>query len=701
MKSVHAIPRVVIATGISSIVTQLLVIREILAQFSGNEFVIALIFFNWLILGGIGTGLSHLVTRFHKKAGIYLLAWLSFLLASLPPIQIAAIRILRDSLFIHGASVGFYPTLAFTFFSIAPYCLLVGFVLPYSLFALRSESPDYPGARIYILDNIGDVSGGALFSFVLVFLVSPLQTVFFSNLPLLISTWLLFPAQRRYSLIVLFCALLTLSTLIAGIYFETKSLEPREGKLVYYHDSRYNRITVHQDMEQYTLFTDGTPVFSNQNLVMAEETVHYSLSQLENVRDILLISAQGGMMSEVEKYSPETVDYVELDPAITNVQFEFGLLKRISGLNVINKDGRAYLTETDRMYDAVIVNLPEPETFQINRFYTDRFFGLVKEHLAPHGIYSFSMQGFDNYLAEPQRRKLSSLYNTVKKHFANVLLLPGQNVFFLCSDQPLTTDIPHILDRKNIETNYISYYFEGNITGERIKYLNELMDPTVPENLDNSPRLMKLMFSQWFTKFSTSPTGFMIVLAVLSLIYLARISREEFVLFSTGCMTMGCEILVIFTFQIFFGYIYLQIGIIVTIFLAGLLPGAWFGARLRHTGAKTLALTDVFLIIMMGLLILGLLKGGDRLPVASFLIFGFLVSMACGFQFPVALNLKGDDNHAITRTFSADLVGAAYGTLITSIVLIPYLGIVWAAAGLICLKLISLGVIGFTYEKNQ
>ena len=701
MKNVHAIAWVVIATGISSIVTQLLVIRELLTQFSGNEFVIALTLFNWLVLGGIGTGLSHFVTRFRKKAGIRLLGLLSFLLAALPVIQILAIRILRDDLFIHGASVGFYPTLAFTFFSIAPYCLLVGFVLPYSLFALRSEFPDYPGARVYILDNIGDVSGGALFSFVLVFLVSPLKAVFVSSLPLLVSTWFLFPPQRRYSPFILFCALLTLSTLIAGIYFETESLKPREGKLVYYHDSRYNRITVHQDMEQYTLFTDGTPVFSNQNLAMAEETVHYSLSQLENVQDVLLISAQGGMMSEVEKYSPKTVDYVELDPEITTVQFKFGLLKKIPGLNLIHKDGRAYLTETDKTYDAIIVNLPEPETFQVNRFYTDRFFGLVKEHLAPHGIYSFSMQGFDNYLAEPQRRKLSSLYNTVKKHFANVLLLPGQKVFFLCSDQPLTTDIPHILDIKNIETNYISYFFEGNITSERIKYLNDLIDPTVPENLDNSPRLMRLMFSQWFTKFSTSPTGFMIVLAVLCLIYLARISREEFVLFSTGCMTMGCEILVIFAFQIFFGYVYLQIGIIVTLFLAGLLPGAWFGSRLRHAGAKTLALTDIFLIIMMGLLILGLLKCGDRLPVVSFLVFGFLVSLACGFQFPVALHLRGGDNPAATRAFSADLIGAAFGTLVTSIVLIPYLGIVWAAAGLIGLKLVSLAVIGLTHEKNQ
>jgi len=59
----RAINAVVIATGISSVATQLYTIREFLALFAGNEFVIALIFFNWLILGGVGTRLAYLADR--------------------------------------------------------------------------------------------------------------------------------------------------------------------------------------------------------------------------------------------------------------------------------------------------------------------------------------------------------------------------------------------------------------------------------------------------------------------------------------------------------------------------------------------------------------------------------------------------------------------------------------------------------------
>jgi spermidine synthase len=344
--------------------------------------------------------------------------------------------------------------------------------------------------------------------------------------------------------------------------------------------------------------------------------------------------------------------------------------------------------------------LPEPNTFQINRFYTDGFFKLASHRLAEGGVLSFSMQGFDNFLAEPQRLKLSSLYNTAAAYFEHVLLLPGQHVFFLCSNRKLSPDIPAALEKKGIPTAYISGFFYGNLTPERIDRLNSLMDPSTPLNRDTSPYLMRLMFSQWFAKFQTSPAGFFLVLAVFTAIYLVRVSREELVLFATGSLTMGSEILVIFAFQIYFGYIYLQIGIIITVFLAGLLPGAWYGQRLRHHGKPILVLTEVLLIACLVLFILGITCVADRLPVAFYLMFGFVISLACGFQFPVVLHLKGSGSQAAARSFSADLIGAACGTLLTSVVLIPYAGILWTAAGLIGIKLVSLVLIGTSRRSS-
>ena len=695
-----AIVRVVIATGISSVVTQLITIREFLTQFQGNEIVIALILFNWLILGGIGTLLARVSGRRKRQASAEALAWMSLVLSGLGMLQIIAIRYFRDMVFIHGSSVGFYPTWLFTFIIIVPYCMLLGFVLPYSLFVIRSENETYPGARIYITDNIGDISGGILFSFVLVYLVSPLQAILLAHLPLLGTVYVLFPATRRHQPSTVLGIGLVLCILATGVVFEKDSLTPAAGELIHYQETRYGRIAVHKDQEQYTLFEDGVPSISSQNLSLSEEIVHYPLAALDSPDHVLLISAQGGIMAELKKYHLKTVDYIELNSAVTDVQFRFKLIENIPGLKIIHKDGRAFLSQTDKIYDAIIVNLPEPATFQINRFYTDRFFELARKHLSEDGVLSFSMQGYDNYLAEPQRQKLSSLYNTVKAHFKNVRLLPGQKVFFLCSDSPLITDIPAALEQKNIDTAYISGFFYGNLTDQRIDYLNQGLDSAAPVNTDTAPQLMRLMFSQWFAKFQTSPLGFFLALAALSIVYLIKISKEEYVLFSTGCMTMGSEILVIFAFQIFFGYIYLQIGIIITVFLTGLLPGAWLSQRLQRPRRRILVLTDGLLIVLLAVFILAIVALADRLPVAFYLMFGFLVSMVCGFQFPVALSLKGSGNIAATRTFSADLMGAACGTLLTSVVLIPYAGILPAAGVLIGLKLVSL-VLMWSGSKNN
>jgi len=126
---------VVIATGISSVVTQLITIREFLTQFQGNEIVIALILFNWLILGGLGTLLARVTTHRFQGVSAGRLAGMSIVLGGLAMLQIHAIRQLRDIVFIHGSSVGFYPTWLFSFLIIAPYCLLLGFVLPYTAYS--------------------------------------------------------------------------------------------------------------------------------------------------------------------------------------------------------------------------------------------------------------------------------------------------------------------------------------------------------------------------------------------------------------------------------------------------------------------------------------------------------------------------------------------------------------------------------------
>jgi spermidine synthase len=678
------------AAGMATLTTQLLSIREFLTQLQGNEFVIALVLFNWLVWGGLGMlaarGFSR---RFTPTAGRLIQLCLG--LAALAPVHLMAIRLLPRLLFIPGASVGFEASLAFSFGVSGPYGFAVGLALPYGLFVLRRDHPTFPGTLIYLADNAGDVAGGALFAFVLVYLTTPFQALAIAHVALIPAVWLLGKATRdrggMWPMAAVACLLLGM-----GLAAEDASLRPVAGELVFWRESPYGRLCVVKDNGQVTVFEDGVPATFSQDAAGAEEAVHYALVQPERVGRVLMISAEAGMMAEAAKHRPEAVDWVEINPQTASLRQRFGLIEAIPGLNLILKDGRRFLAETDRRYDAIIVSLPEPATFQVNRFFTDRFFALARRHLTDQGVLSFAVRGYDNVISATQRQKIALLRATAGLHFNHIGLIPGNRLYFICGRHPIHTDIPARLADRGIATQYLADYFDGNVTAERLAHVNAGGDAQGAPNRDFQPRLLRIVWAEWFAIFGSSPAFFLAALAVAALVYLKRLARPDFVLFSTGFALMGSETLVIFAFQVFFGHIYLQIGLIVTIFLAGLFPGALAARRLKTNVRQRLLVGDLALILLTAAFAAALVVMADGLPAGVYWGFGFAAALVCGYQFPLVLELGGQKDSATTRAFAADLMGAAAGTLVTSVVLVPYTGLIGAAAGLIGIKGLSIVV---------
>ena len=442
------------------------------------------------------------------------------------------------------------------------------------------------------------------------------------------------------------------------------------------------------------------PHITSHDPALAEESVHFPLSQVDRPQRVLLVSSIGGMLAEVAKYRPSQVDYVELDPMVAQLQRRFGLLAPTDNLTVIAEDARAYLAGSSELYDAILVNLPEPETYQMNRFFTAGFFALAKNRLAPGGVLSFAIEGAANYISANRQRKLSSLANAAGTQFDQVLLMPGRRLFFLCSDRLLDTDIPLLLESKGIPTRHIRHFFRDDLTDRRIRQFNEAVDPGVPPNLDLSPRLMRLAFLGWFQRHGEAPFWIILLGAAAAFAGMARMTKPQWVLLTTGCTGIGAEMLAIFTFQAIYGYIYLQLGVLVTVFLAGMLPGAWIGGRYAGSRRRALVGADLLLTLLLFLFALLLTAAPNTLPAASLYVFGLLISFGCGFQFPMALGLAGDDAAGASRSFSADLVGAALGVLLVSLVLIPFLGMIRTCHCLAGLKLVSSLISGSIHDTN-
>jgi len=688
MSAISLIIISVVGTGISSISVQLLFLREFLSQFQGNEITISLVLFCWLIISGFGS----LTSKFVNARSVTFYSAIALITAIFPLIQIVAIRILREIFFVHGKSPGFYSTFFFILALSTPYAFLIGFLLPYSLSTIRSIGGKITSGGLYITDNIGDITGGVLFSFILVYFFTPFKIIALTAVVLIIVSLMLIVHEKKLAPLLLSTPIVILFFIITiNTNFELSTLfRQYSADIVNYTESPYGRIIVTKENEEYTLWESGTPIYSSFDITNAEEKVHYPLCQLDSIENVLLVSGGiGETFDEILKYSPHGIDYVELDPALIETATLTGLLHAGKKVNVILEDGRQYITNSKKKYSAIILDLPEPDTFQLNRFYTTEFFSRAKSILRKEGILSFSLDANPNYLSDIRIKKLSSIYNTVSEHFQNVLLIPGEEIYFLASNKNLTADIPLELKKHSIPTSYIDGFYHGNITEERVKFINDVINKHEPKNSDFEPRVINIMFKEWFKKHGTSPNWFIAALLSVLVLYLSLMKKEEFILFSTGFVSMGVEMLLLFSFQIVYGYLYLKIGAIITSLLLGLLPGAIIGNIYKRRGKPVLICAEAGMILLLTMYLMWTYVSQGIIQEFVFLIYGFTFSLFCGIQFPVAAEKIGEYKSPASLLFSADLIGAAFGTLLVGVLLIPFLGIHAAVIALILIKATS------------
>ena len=172
--------------------------------------------------------------------------------------------------------------------------------------------------------------------------------------------------------------------------------------LVYAADSRYGRVTVEALGSQRVFYTDGLLAFESQGTT-SEEVAHFPLLAHPDPRRVLLIGGGvAGDLREILKHPVDAVTYVELDPLLIEAAQAYlppadAAVLRDPRVRVVMTDGRRYVKTTDERFDVVILDLPEPITGALNRFYTTEFFGEVRSLLRPGGILAFGLPSAENY----------------------------------------------------------------------------------------------------------------------------------------------------------------------------------------------------------------------------------------------------------------------------------------------------------------
>ena len=139
-----------------------------------------------------------------------------------------------------------------------------------------------------------------------------------------------------------------------------------------------------------------------------------------------------------------------------------------------------------------------------------------------------------------------------------------------------------------------------------------------------------------------------------------------------GLTTMAVEVMVVIWYQTLYGYLYKQIALLLTTFMAGLTLGAFLSTRRRKTGPHQIVILQAG-FLMLVLAIRGCLEA--RPPEGVFFAFLFLLGYMGGDFFIVtsALFFQGPKRAGVGYGF--DLLGSFLAAVGLSSILIPLLGL--------------------------
>jgi spermidine synthase len=718
-----------ILVGFTSMGAQIVLMRQLLIIFYGNELSLGITLASWLLWIALGSWLARaVVTRLKEKLLIFTLG--EMILAFLLPLSILGTRFIPQFFrFSPGEIVGVLPMSIATFILLSPICVLGGFlfVLGCSIYRIPSYGAVQIG-KVYVLEAIGATSGGLLVSLVLIKYLGPLYIMVLVGLLNLIAAFLLlWDRKAMVFLAATFIVGFILLIYSGGIDFlRTYSLRQQwKGyTLLASQDSVYGNIAVTKREDIYSIFINGLYDFSVPDEFSSEWNAHFPLLEHPQPRDILLVGGgSSGQLREVLKHPIRRVDYVELDPLLIDSVRKYlppdHSLKDPRVRVIADMDGRLFIKRTNRRYDVVIINLPEPHTAQLNRFYTQEFYTEVKRILKDKGLLSFSLSSNPNYISREQVQLYRSLKDTLEEVFAEVVITPGKNNFFLASTQKgmLTLDWRNLIKRlkqRSIQARYIrEYYLFSELSRERIEFFSDQLarSKKVDLNRDFHPIGYYYDMVLWSTFFKYNLKRlFEIITAkkiyvgwvVLCLILFIPACAKPILrrvpnwgvlacVGTTGFAEITFQIITLLAFQVLYGYVYYKLGLILTSFMIGLILGGWLVTkRIEQDRADYNLFIKTQVAIFIYPLILPLLFWGFSLMQDSLsfflganIVFPFLPIIAGligGFQFPLANSLYikrlgAGIASSVGLTYGIDLFGACLGAILTSVFLIPIIGI--------------------------
>lgn len=672
----------IVAYGMGTVITQLILTREFLNFFSANELTIGIVLFVWMSLVAFGSWAGKYISVRTMSERLFIPALMG--MGLFPLLSLVFLRYLRLMLSYPGESVSLNQIVFAACAGLFAFCFLSGIFFVILSTKCVKTSDNNSLNRIYYIETAGSVAGGLLFTFILTFRFSSfeiLRLITLLNFSCALLWALLYKSKGLFAFTLLMVLIVSLSYYFNLDLITKKGFFPMQ-EITEDLETPYGNLVVTRTGEQLNFYQSGMPEYATGDVALAEEKVHYALLRHKAPRSVLLVSGGiTGTLMELSKYKDVETDYAEMNPFMLDMARKYRLIPD-KNVNIIARDPIIHLKQSPEKYDVIITDMPEPSNSQTNRFYTLEYFSLLSNHLNTNGIISTALGSTAQYMNSEARLLHSVIFNTLTEVFKNVIILPGGRNFFLASDTVLGYGIAEGYALMNINTKYVNpYYVDDADMAARGRKLVAELDRGAPVNTVLRPVAYKLQNNYWMSRSGGGYTLVVPIILIILLVVFTRFSSLNFCLFTAGFTGCGSEMLIIIIFQAFYGYVYNSLGLIVAVFMGGIALGAWMSGNLKaNTGKLSLVvvqgITSVLLVAFA--LVVQLIQHLNSPLVVQLVIYAmaFIISLLTGSVFGLATRLvSGISTVEGTSLYSSDMAGSALGALLVAVLLIPLAGI--------------------------
>ena len=679
--------------GLTAAIAQIVLVRELLVVFSGNEISLGMVLACWLAWTAAGSALASRV-RNARRLIVYAESALAVALVAC----ILAVREVRPALHaLPGEILGPLTMLLVTLAVSAPVCAASG-----ALFAAGSRLAS--GGTMYLLDALGSAVGGALATLILVVRMPSLGISWaLAALALGVAT---LAAESKTGRCI--AAAFLLAWCAAG--FAAPRIDAASAThawagfdLIETRNSPYGNLAVVSTGGMPAIYENGLPIATASDPESAEEAVHYALLEHPSPRRILMIGGgiNGSLAQALQHPTLKRLDYVELDPAVLSLaRRHFPEAWRAASdarVHVAIADARTFLASSASPYDVILVNLPDPRTAQLNRFYTLEFFREAASSLSPTGVLALQLTASENYISPQTAAFLRSIWKTLGIAFPETAFIPGGTAHLFGARRPgvLASGVAELLERlraRQLHTLYVSKNFlPFRMMPDRMaEFASELRPlPATPVNRDFAPIAYYFHIALWSGQFRQGYAqafhalagiefpavagGVLLLLLALALGTRTRHAAAGFATASMGFTMIGLEILLFLGFQALYGSLYQHVALLGAAFMAGMALGSWFGSRRRTGNLTAPQITAAALPVLLVAVL-------ETMPFYGFPCLAALCGALGGFQFQSASRLWALAKSSQAGTlYALDLAGSCAGALLFSAWWIPVFGFARAA----------------------